>query len=357
MLRLIVLRLLDTYLRHRFLWLLPIAGMIAFAAYNYVSARPSYISLAAVYINKETLLADVASLNQGNFAWVTPAQATTDQVKELFQTDAFIRSVLRLTDRENEITASPGRTGDLIEETRRSIWVNTLGSNTLVIGATSGNASLAQQLAAGAIEVFLQWKINTGHQATTAALAFYKDLVTTYSDEVNAAEDGLKAYLDAHPAPVRGDRPPSEDVEIDRLRGRLAVANERLKKAQDNLESSQLTEKLNESTTRQQYLIVDAPNFPYKSTQSNKSLLTNSIIFVVVGIFLAIGGVVLGALLDQAVRFPEDVTLRLNLPVFAVLPKWKPVKAGRRKPGSKPKQKPGPQPGSDRPSESGTAEA
>ena len=336
MLRLIVLRLLDTYFRHRFLWLLPIAAMIAFAAFNFVTAKFSYISVAALYVNKETLLADVASFNQGGFAWVTPAQATTDQIKELFQTDAFIRAVLQLTDSEKDIKGDPSATAELISATRHSIWVNTIGSNSLVIGATSGDPALSQQLANGAIEVFLQWKINTGYQATTAALAFYKDLVKTYAAEVQAAEEELKGFLDAHPVPVRGDRVPSEAVEIDRLQRNLNSISDRLKKAQDHLEDSQLTDKVNESEVRQKYLIVDAPNYPIEPAQSKKTMLTNSIIFVVVGVVLSVIGVVAATLLDQVVRFPEDVTFAVNLPVFAVIPEWQTEKKkGKAKPAAK----------------------
>ena len=336
MVRLFFLRLIETYLRHRFLWLLPIVGMIVFAGLNFVTTKPTYVSLAAVYINKETLLADITALNQGGLAWVTPAQAATDQVKELFETDAFIRSVIQHTDLEKEITADPSKTTDLITATRSSIWVTTLGNNTLVIGASSQKAALAQQLASGAIDVFIQWKINTGKQATTAALSFYKDLVKTYSDEVLTAEDELKKFLDAHPVPVHGDRPPSEAVEIDRLQRQLSSANERFKKAQDNLESSQLSEKVNESEVRQMYLIVDTPNFPAKSTESTKTLLTNSMIYVVVGVVLSIFGIIIGTLVDQAVRFPEDVTIGLELPVFAILP-------DELEPGNKKKKAPKPE--------------
>ncbi len=208
-------------------------------------------------------------------------------------------------------------------ETRSSIWANTLGSNTIVVGATNGDPVLAQQLATGIIEVFVQWKINTGYQATTAALAFYKDLQNTYSAEVENAEITLKTFLDDHPVPVRGDRLPSEEVEIERLQRQLNSALERYKKAQDNLENSQLTEKINESEVRQKYLIVDAPNYPQKPTQSTKSVLINSLIFVVVGVVLSIGGVVVGTILDQTVRFSDDVTIWLELPVFAVLPDLK----------------------------------
>ena len=332
MLRLFVLRLGETYLRHRFLWLLPIAGMVAFAGLHVVTTKPTYVSLAAVYINKETLLADIASLNQGGLAWVTPAQAAVDQIRELFQTDAFIRSVIQHTDLEKDLAADPTKTEDLITNTRSTIWVNTLGNNTIVLGASSPKALLSQQIATGLIEVFLQWKINTGHQATTAALSFYKDLVTTYYDQVQTAENDLKTYLDAHPVPVAGDRPPSETVEIDRLQRDLSSATTHYQKAQDNLENSQLVEKVNESEVRQMYLIVDTPNYPPRASQSTKTVLINSLIYVIVGVVLSIGGVVLGTLLDQAVRFPDDVILGLELPIFAILPDWGQAKS---KPSSK----------------------
>ncbi|MCX6054735.1 MAG: hypothetical protein NTZ74_07470 [Chloroflexi bacterium] len=336
MFRLFIMRFLETYLRHRFLWLLPIAGMVAFAGVNFVTTKPTYISLAALYINQETLLSDIATLNQSGFAWVTPAQVATDQMKELIQTDAFVRSVIQHTDLESKITENPENTSDLIVQTRSNIWVNTLGNNTIVIGATNESPLISQQLAGGTFEVFLQWKINTGYQATTAALTFYKDLVKTYLADVQTAKGELQSFLNGHTVPVTGDRLPSEVVEISRLEEQLNAASARYTKAQDNLENSQLTEKINESEVRQKYLIVDSPNFPNKKAVSTTKQLTTSMIYVLVGVVLSVMGVIVGTLLDQTVRFPDDVSTALELPVFAVFPDRN---IAEEKKGSKPQKK------------------
>ena len=322
MFRLITLRFFETYLRHRFLWLLPIAGMLIYGVANFVLTKPTYVSLAALFINQETLLSNITSLNQGGYSWVTPAQATTNQINELIKTDSFVRSVIQKSDLEKQISENPAKTGKLLVSTRSSLWVNTLGDNTIVIGASNGNPTITQQLATGTVEVFLLWKINTGHNATTTALTFYEDLVRTYSAEVNSAKDELQKYLDAHPIPISGDRPPSETVEIDRLQSQLSTATGRYVKAQDELENSRLTEKINESEVRQKYLIVDSPSYPNKPALSTTKKITNSAVFILVGVVLSLLAVVVGSLLDRTFRFPEDVHFQLELPVFAIFPDW-----------------------------------
>ncbi len=335
MLRLFLLRVVETYFRHRFLWLLPIVIMMGFAGVKWVTTKPTYISVSAMYVNKETLLASMTEIMQSGFSWVTPAQATVDEFKELLQTDAFVRSVIELTDLEKEMSSDPITVATVIADARSAIWVGTLGNNTITVGSINRDPAIAQQLASGTINTYVQWKINTGRDQTVTAQDFFASLVENYQKDVTTAQGKIKDYLDSHPMPLSGDRPASELVEIEQLNSELSTAVDRYKKALENLESSQLSLAVNESKVRQTYLLLDGPRFPLKPSQTTKSALITSVIFVFVGVFLSLAGIVVAALFDRSLRFPQDVRQTVELPVFTQLPGQvqaaKPQKAKKKK--------------------------
>ncbi len=330
MIRLIVLRLLESTFRRWFLWLIPVVVMTAFAGVQFLTATPSYISRAAVYVNKKSLLASLTSIREDGFSWVTPAQATVDEFKELMNTDAFIRSVVQLTDLEEQMGQGTEAAAETLIEARSGVWVQTLGKNLIMVGAAHEQAKVAQQLAAGTIEVYIQWKINTEREESTAALQFLENLAATYQADMEAAESELRAYLEAHPPPLRGDRPASEEIEIERLQRALDMAVGRYTKSLDDLEATQLAGAVAESKVRQTYLLLDAARLPHTPQSSKKSALMGAVIFVVVGVFLSGAGVVGAAMLDRSVRFPEDVRFALELPVLTVIPAREQPRSSKR---------------------------
>jgi capsular polysaccharide biosynthesis protein len=320
MLRLFMLRFLESYFRHRFLNLLPIVLLIGVSVLSVLKVKPVYISRGGLYVQKESLLASLTSLNDTGFAWVTPAQATVDEFKEMLQTDAFIRSMIQQTDLETELVAQPAQADQMYQTVRSAVWVQVLGNNLIQIGATHGNGPVAHQLATATLETYLQWKINTAQQESISAQTFFSDLLKTYEADLEVAQQAMQIYLEDHPAPLRGDRPPAEQLEIDRQQANINIAAARLTSAQEKEESARLAMAQAESKTRQSYLIVDAPAFPFAPENSKKTALTGAAIQVVVGVILAVVLVVLGALIDRSLRFPIDVRHGLDLPVLAAVP-------------------------------------
>ncbi len=218
------------------------------------------------------------------------------------------------------MSQGPRKVEETLDDVREAVWVKDLGNNTVNIGAAHEDPHIAQQLASATIEVFLQWKINASREQSNAANSFFQNLVDSYQDETQAAEGKLRSYLEAHPVPVKGDRPPMESLEIDRLQSNLASAMDRLRQAQDNLENTQLTSAVNESNIRQVYLLFDAPKLPTNSARSLRSIARDLVIYTLLGIVLTIVGLVTASFIDRTFRFPEDIEHRLGIPVIASLP-------------------------------------
>jgi len=335
MIRLVLFRFLEAYFRHWWMYFAPIILMAAFAGYGYVRAKPVYISRGAFYVQKATLLASLTALSQDGFSWVTPAEQTVDEIKELMQTDAFVRAMIQKSSLEKQLAKGPSATGQAFVEVRRSVWAQTLGNNLVQVGASSNDAETAEQLSTALLEVYLQWRINSDQQESATAQQFFTNLVKKYQDDLNNARAELKTYLDQNPDPVRGDRTSSEKIELDRLQGMIDLYSKQLVSAIEKEEDARLNMSKSESDVRQKYYVIDAPVFPSGPENSKRQAAINAAVYVAVGVVLAIVAVVVSALLDRALRFPVDVRHGLNLPVLASIPEPKQAQKGKAKKAEK----------------------
>lgn len=321
MIRLILLRLLESYFRHRWLYLLPIALMSALALVSLLISRPKYQADGVLYVQTDSLLSSLTDVRANSASWwVTPAQATMGDLNELLQTDAFIRSVIQPTKLEADMDQGPDVVNSILQETRRSIWVYPVGDNHLQVVATSEDPQVAFELVNSTVEGYLQWQINAKRADSQTAQSFFEDVIQTYEVELADARDAMRVYLEAHPEPVRGTRSGIEQLEVTRLQSAIDLAASRYASALDKEENTRLAIAQIESEMRQSYLLIDAPILPDRPLVSLKQTALNMAIFVAVGVVISGGAIVGGALLDRSFRFPVDVVNRLGLPVLTIVP-------------------------------------
>jgi uncharacterized protein involved in exopolysaccharide biosynthesis len=325
MVRIVMLRFLESYFRHRWLYLAPIViALIAGGAYT-VTTPPSYTASGRLYVSQQNLLADLTSSNTSGSWWISPAQSTVTEINELIGTQAFIRSVIKKTDLEKQMADGPSTVADTINSARKILSVQSVGDKLVEISAKGDDPTIVYQIVGATMDSYVQWKINSGYQESVAASSFFDNLMKPYQDEVDKTRSDLITFLTDHPQPVRGDRPPEEQMELNRLQALTTKAEDRLNSARDNAESARLAQAKSESVTKQTYMVIDQPQVPQDAVLSTKTILSNIAIFLVVGLFLTIVGVAGGALLDRSLRFPIDVRHGLSLPVLAIVPMSKPV--------------------------------
>lgn len=320
MVRLIILRLLESFFRRPFLSLAPFAVALALGAGYILLSPPEYLSSGKIYIEKDSLLASLTSSNSDASWWVTPAQATANEIGELLATNAFVRSAIQQTKLEPLMAGGPEAVWETFTFFRDTISINPLGDKLVEIRATTDDPELSYQMVVATMDTYLKWKMNNDFQESVAAQKFFENLIAPYQADVDQARQALIDFLSANPEPVRGERPPGEQFQLDQLQAALARAEERLSAAQENEESARLALVKNESLIRQTYQIIDQPEIPQTAEFSLTGFVKNMIIFVAIGIFLSaslIGG---GALLDRSLRFPIDVRNGLNVPLLALVP-------------------------------------
>ena len=334
MVRPALLRLLESYFRHRWLYLLPIFVMLSIGAAYVLTEPPTYLSAGTLRIQKESLLASLTDLRNEGFSYVTPAEETVSELNELINSNAFIRAVIRSTDLEGQMNDGSEAVNRTISEARRAIWVQTLGNNLIKVGSSHEEPEVAYQLVRSTVDTYISSKINESLTESEAAQAFFTDVIGTYRSNLAPAQRALVDYLTDHPEPIRGERPAIEEAEIARLRADVTDAQERLRNAQINEENARLAQAQTESDVRQTYFELDSPSLPTEPSQSLRDLVITLAIFGAIGAFLSLVGIVGGALLDRTFRFPVDVRQSLHLPVLGMVPVAAEEAAGSRSAGS-----------------------
>lgn len=322
MIRLILLRLLESYFRHRWLYLAPIGLMLA-AMGGYMQLVPApYIAEGTLYVQQETLLSSLTSVrNNGlGFRYVTPAEETVGELYQLMNSEGFIRAIIQQTDLEAKMGEGPKVVDQIVKETREAVWFRSLGNNLVMVSAQYTMPRVSAQLVASTVETYTRWKTNISREESVAARDFFRDLVANYSLALDAERSALTDYLVAHQEPVRGARPPAEAARIAQLEAAVALAEERLRDAEHKEEDAQLALAQTESNIRQGYFVVDAPKQPLEPKRSKKDLAMIAAIFLMAGAFFSVAGIVGGALLDRSLRFPVDVKHGLGLPVLVTIP-------------------------------------
>ena len=320
MARLIILRIFDSYFRHRWLNLLPIVIMIGLASASFTLATPEYISRGRLYVQKAALLPSLTQLPSDGYTWRTPTQVALSELQELVQTEAFVRSVIQKTDLETTMSGGPDAIKQTMDAFRLDLSLQQVGDSVIEVAVTNKSPKLSQQLAATTIDAYTIWKLNGDQQESAVAQSFFRDVLPGYQDNLQKAREAMKGYLEAHPVPLRGERPAQELLEISQLQSAVDVATKRVENALEKEESARLAQAQAESSVRQDYLLIDAPTLPINPETSLRQRLTGPAIFVVVGFILTIVCIIGGALLDRSFRFLLDVRTALDLPVLALVP-------------------------------------
>ncbi len=317
----IVLRLLESYFRHRWLYLAPIVIMTIVGA-AYVLTRPrEYLTESLVYVPGESYLATLTAVRSDSTSWwATPAQSAANKITELLRTDSFVRSLIAMTDMAADLGADPAVVGSLIATTRDAVWAVAQGDNQVLVGAAHESPVLAYQLAAATIENYTRWRIDAELAQSAVAQGFFADLIPVYAAEREVARQALVDYLRSHPEPLQGDRPTLEQLEVDRLRGDLADAEARLAATQDKDEEARLAASQAEVNIRQSFYVMDPPTIPREPATSLRQLALQIGGFGGVGLALTALAIVGGALLNRGFVFPVDVRENLHLPVLATVP-------------------------------------
>ncbi len=320
MVRLVLLRLLESYFRRPILTLLPILLLSVLGVFFILNQESVYIANGKLRVESQTSVEQLSDTGGGSFSWKTIAQQTVDQFDNLTETDAFVRAVISQTDLEEELLTFDGTEGEFFDQVREDLWAAAIGEDQFGVVGRSTNPEISAQLVVASIESFLQWNINTELKDSKVAVDFYDQQVGEYLAEFDQRQGELREFLRTHPEPDRGERPAIEQLEINRLQALTDDAAKRYTNARDQQEQAKLQVARAESAVRVKYTLVDAPKIPEESEDSLTQKATTLIMFGMLGGVVSLAWIVGAALLDRTFRYPIDVRSGVELPVLAAVP-------------------------------------
>ena len=311
-------RLLETFFRRWWLNIVPLLLCCGLGVMTVLNQPKQYLSQGVLSAAPDSLIANLSSvsLDNGFVGFETPATVASQRINEQLRSDEF---VLQLADRAG---LQPSIDAGLIgpDFVRQRVGASPDGENLLKVGSMTEDPELSVRLATSAIDTFIQSVIDEDLSDSKAAQTFYEGVAADYRVIVDAARDALNEYLVAHPEPLRGERPLSEQAQITRLTDDLDRANSRYTAAQSNVEEAKLANELALLDVTQRLRVIDPPSEPVVPVSGLKSMVSTFGVFALLGIMLTAGLVTLTTFLDKTIRTADEVSPRLAVGVVATVP-------------------------------------
>jgi uncharacterized protein involved in exopolysaccharide biosynthesis len=312
-----LLRFVDTYFRHRVLFLVPLLLMGGLGLAAVSSAEPTYRSAGSLIVDTDAFYASTG-LQRGGNQRETPSGFFTKQINGVLQTDAFLTQVAS----DAGIPLADRRDAKKMEKLRETVFALAEQDNLLIVEAQHEDPQVAQRLASAVIDRFFETQVDAGLGGRSAAERFYSELTDSYREEVIAARAALAEYARQNPEPLAPDatRPLTEQVTIDQLTAEVQIAEDRLREALRKEDEARLATTQAATDIRQRLQLIDEPAAPVESEGRTLRNLVVIVLFLVMGTVGSVGAVVAVTALDRIVRRPADLTSRLGVDVLAELP-------------------------------------
>ena len=346
--RSLMLRLLESFFRRWWLYLVPVVllGLLGFMSVS--GTKKKFQSSGTFNVESSTILSNLSGDSSQTNGFDTPAGATSKRINATLGTDQFIK----------DVATRAGIAGALANGTITPGWIRsslsstTNGSNLVRVVAVNEDPQVAQRLAAATIDAFIQSTVDSAAGQSTAAAAFFDGLIKTYQTDVDTAQAALDDYVTAHPAPAIGTRPEDESAEITRLTADLNDARTNYNTTVGKRQDAQLSVEQAKADIGERMRLIDAPQVPVAPQARLKSMVMGFGTFLAAGIVLSIATVVIATLMNHSVQTAADVKDRLGARVLAVVPdasgkrppKAKAAKQPKVKPAKAPKEAPAPTP-------------
>jgi uncharacterized protein involved in exopolysaccharide biosynthesis len=334
--RSLMLRLLESFFRRWWLYLVPIVVLAVVGFISVSGTKKVFASSGTLNVESSTILSTLTGDNSQTNSFDTPAAVTSKRINATLQTDQFVK----------EIATRAGIEGALANGTITPAWIRSSlssapnGSNLVRVVSVNEDPAVAQRLAQATIDAFSQSIIDSASSQSTAAVAFFDSLMATYETDAASAQKALDEYVQAHPAPAIGNRPEDEQSELTRLNAALTKAQENYNGTISKRQDAQLAIEQTKADVGERLRLIDAPQVPTAPQARFKSMVFGFATFLALGALLSIGAVVVATLMNHSLQTAADVKERLGVRLLAVVPDSSGKRPARAKVAKQPKVKP-----------------
>ena len=334
-----MLRLIETFFRHRLLLLGPVA-LVMVATLGWVLIQPpTYEASVRVWTERQTLVP-----NPNSNPYLTAAQEQAGVLTELVSTRYFDVKVGKRSSLTNVIReqAAHGQ-GGIRTRLMRAIGLagpsgpptdaqvedavyNAISSNTLVIPSgpeivtvtfRAGTPEMAALVAQAVVDQFMDETLTNQRVQADAAVAFYSSQAKQSQAELANSDKALDDYLLANPGQRAATAIP--DARMLQLRRDDDAAHQRQQSIQDKLDQARLNRIALEQAGVSGIRVLDRAEPPASASSFKKVALAATAVAVILASAIVVVGVLVLTWTDSTIRRPQEVEAMLDLrPVGSV---------------------------------------
>lgn len=331
-----MLRLLDTFFRHKLLLLLPpILIPLLVGPPAVMTAPVTYETYAGIWVDKPTYLNYANDWN----SYITPAQNQSGRLLELLKTRTFLDDVAKRTSLAPLVGTARG--SDRIQRVvGDGLSVVTSGSHLLVLRFRGDTPQLAYQVLSAVVEAFNDNAANDRINQASLATSFYESRVDDAQKQLDGAQAQLQQYVAANPrynVPARGDQSANQptlilgqpvDPQLAQLQHEVDYNQGEVSRQRKALDQARLDASASLEGQELGFQVVDAPQVPTSPTRQTRARLAFPIAGFLVGVVLSCVLLVLLMASDRAVRTEADLNGYAR--VVGVIPGLKMKKLAKR---------------------------
>jgi uncharacterized protein involved in exopolysaccharide biosynthesis len=334
-----MVRLLETFFRHRLLLLGPMTLVLAGSLGWVLIQPPLYESSVRIWVDRQTLVPDPNSN-----PYLTPAQEQAGVLTELVSTKYFDvkvgdRSPLAQSFRAGASHSGGGtrtrlaralglsrRPGHLSDSQVNDQVFSTIVSQTLVVPSgpeivtvtyLDTNADMAALVAQAVVNQFVDETLTNQRVQADAAVAFYTSQIKQSQSDLAVADKAVDDYLLANPSQRGANAIP--DARMQQLRRDSDAAHQRLQSVQDKLDQARLNRVALDQAGVSGIRVLDKAETPTQPASTTRLVLQAVGVGLVLALLIVVIGVLALTWLDNTIRQPEEVETILDLrPVGSV---------------------------------------
>ena len=304
-------RMLETFFRRKWLYLLPLVPFLALGVLTVLTTGDSWRSTGLVRVNLNTEL-DRINETANPLSGETAASYTARQFMTNLEIDGFLHMLME----QAGIPSNP----DTDAAVKRSVWAAAAGDDLVTVNAATSDSKTSFDLARAAITTYPRWNVEDSQKDSNKTLEALDRQVAPLQIRHDEAQETLNTFTVGLPPIPEADLPSGMAAQLQSYRDQVESTREDLNAANANLTAARQTADQNADRINQQFREIDAPDEATAPEPRRKQDITTLAIFTILGLLVSGAALVVGTLMDRSVRFSDEIEAHLDVPVIATIP-------------------------------------
>lgn len=314
----IVIRMLETFFRRWYFYLVPFVALVGLGVSNVAATPTEFKSEGVITTSNASLLAELTEVGSSTpFSFETAATLTSNKISSLLGTDAFARKVAEGAGVSGALEAGAISLGAI----RFAVFTYPVGDDLLAVRATTIDPELSRRLVQSTIDSYIDEVVQVELTQAQTAETVLRTRLDRRQVELDNARADLADYVRLHPQPASGvDRPFDEQVTMDQLAATAERADLQYAETLNQYEAAQLVTEQTRAEVDQRIRVVDAPQTPLVPEPQRSAAVMTMGLFIVLGSLVTLALIAVVTALDHTVRREVDIEARAGTVVVATVP-------------------------------------